>query len=130
MRPTSIRLFTLFHLAATALVLVNNLLFWDFNVAAADPRFGELAPLVPASITATALFVPLLLYYLLVFRRSNVARWIIGGIVLFWAGGVVVAVGKFPTLMVTITASALALQIAGFCYLYTPPARQWFARSG
>ena len=132
MRPTSIRLFTLFTLAAAALVLVNNLLFWDFNMAglSADPRFGDLAPLVPASLTATALVVPLLLCYLVVVRRSSAARWIIGGVVLFWTYGVVDAVGRFPPMMVTITASALALQVVGVFFLFTHPARQWFARSG
>lgn len=126
MHPNEIRLFSFFHLGAIALVLANNLIFWDFNVANLSTETG-LGAAIPHSLAAIALLVPLLLWYLVVFRRSRTTRWIIGAMAVFWGLGVVGAVGVMPPAMVTITAAALVFQVIGLYCLFRPAAADWFA---
>ena len=128
-RPTAIRLFGFFHLAAIGLVLVNNLVYWDLNIANLT-RDGSVAggASLPYLIATIAIVLPLWLWHLVI-QRSNVARWIIVAIIAFWVLGLAYAVGTMPVPMVALTAVALGCQsIAAYC-LFRPTATAWFAKT-
>ena len=126
MKPGPITRFSYFHLASLTLLLINNLIHWDFNraVFTADPRFAELGVVAFYLSIIAPVIVPLLLWVLVIWRRSRIAR---GGIVAYavlWALGVagVAGGGNLPLLMVTLTVTSLLLQVIAIYFLHRPSA--------
>ena len=81
MRPTSIVLFERLFLLSLAIALVNGFLQYDALVAQVgnDPALAQLgwgsgAILV---VMAISLLIPLLLWYFIARRASNIAKWIL-----------------------------------------------------
>ena len=118
----AIRRFSYFHLASIALVLVNNLIYWDFNLAVftTDPRTASIGRIAfYLSIVAPAV-IPLFLWYLVVWREGRLWRWIIVAYAALWLLGIANAIGNMPLLMVTVTAVAIVFQGIAIYFLFQP----------
>lgn len=136
MRPQSIELFEKIYLGAIALGLLNTFLSWgqvnalldDPNVKAAGMGSGTLLFAV-----AVGVLIPLLLWYFIARRASNVAKWIY---VVLTAIGVFGFLSSLANPMVPkglisiIGAVTMAMQIYAAWLLFRPDAVAWLEGKG
>ena len=136
MRPRSIELFEKVYLGAIAIGLVNTFLSWSqVNAMLDDPRM-QAAGMGSGTLLfglVVGILIPLLLWYFIARRASNVAKWIYI---------VLTALGLFAFLsslanplvskgLVTILgAAAVGLQVYGAWLLFRPDAVAWLESKG
>ncbi len=134
-RPQSIIAFERFYLGAMALGLVNAVLSWNQTqdmmaspeVAAAGLGNGFLLTTMAFSFA-----IPLLLWYFIAWRASNVAKWIL--VVMFALGLVVMLLSLANPMMpdglaLVFTFVVTALQGYAIYMLFRPDAVAWLAGS-
>jgi hypothetical protein len=114
-RPMPIIWFERCYLGAVALRLLADILSWDR---------------VNAGAVQVGLIVALLLWFGVVHRHSNVARWLV---LLFFGGAAVVtlmriAAGGLDVPTNVLTLAALGLNAVAAFLLLVPEARPWFAK--
>lgn len=137
MRPASIVGFERFFLASLALGLINSVLSYRSSMALvqADPAMVEMGFGSGFIITTLAFGfgIPLLLWFLIARKASNVAKWIV---VVLTAIGMLSIVMSFSTLAergsvtVLISLVTLALQLFAIYLLFRPDAKAWLESKG
>ena len=132
MRPASIQTFEKFFLASLAIGLVNAALSYNDNMKmlAADPATAEMASatsfMLPVLVFSVG--IPLLLWFLIARKASNVAKWVL---VVLTALGLLMMIPTLVTLaginMVStvLTVAVNALQIYAIVQLFKPDAKAW-----
>lgn len=133
MRPRSIERFAKLYPISIVLGLAINLLTWSdlqaFHAGTALRAFGAAAPVFGVFV---GIAISTLLWYLIVQRRSNIARWVV--VVLFAFG----AIG----LVWTVASGRLALDLSGLlglvrllvqafavAQLFLAESRPWFSKN-
>ncbi len=137
MRPASIVTFERFYLGAIVLGLVNNAVNWSQTqeIMASSPEVAA-AGLGTGFLVTTMLIglaIPLLLWYFITRRASNIAKWIL--VVLFAIGLIGLLMSFTSPLMPGGLAMALglisvALQAYAVYMLFRPDAVAWLSGSG
>jgi hypothetical protein len=131
MRPASIVQFERFYLGALGLGLVNNLLNFSQATAVLNDPNVQAAGLGTGFLVSTMVIgfaIPLLLWYFIARRGSNIAKWI--AVVLFGLGAIGVLM-SLSTMFAMGTLSAIvglvvfALQAYAMFMLFQPDARAW-----
>lgn len=137
MRPTSIAQFDRYFLASLALGLINSVLSYRANVALleADPALAQtgFGSGFVVTVVLFALGIPLLLWYFISRRASNIAKWIL---VVMTGLGLPLMIPTLPdmaerggpTLFITVVLTAL--QLLAISYLFRQDARDWLAIRG
>jgi hypothetical protein len=136
MRPTSIINFERFYLGAMALGLVNSAMTWSQTqelmnspeVAAAGLGSGFLF-----TTMAIGLIIPLLLWYFIARRGSNIAKWIL--VVLFGIGLLGFLASLANPLMpgglsMVLGIAGIAIQGYAVYMLFRPDAVAWLTGAG
>lgn len=137
MRPTSIINFERFYLGALALGVVNSAMSWsqaqemltaDPNIAAAGLGSGFLI-----TTMAIGIIIPLLLWYFIARRGSNIAKWIL--VVLFGIGllGLLASFANPLTpggLTMVLSLATTALQAYAVYLLFQADAVAWLTGAG
>ena len=122
MNPAATTRFSRFHLASLMLLFVNNIIHWEFNrtVFSTDPSFAGVSTMALYVSILAPVFLPLLLWYLVIWKHSKTAAWGIVAYALLWALGVAAtaSAGNLPVLMVTLTVTSLLLQTVAIFYLF------------
>ena len=136
MRPQSIERFEKVYLGSIALGLVNTALNWGeltASVQKATTGGVVLGPSVMIVSIALGLVISLLLWFFIVRRASNVAKWIFV---------VITAIGVFGVLSSLVNPSApkglamigglaaTALQVFAAWLLFKPDAAEWLESKG
>lgn len=131
MRPKSIGLFDRLFLFSLAIGLLSTFLDFDKieEKLRADPAMASLGLGSGAAIGAIAFVfgISILLWYLVAYRASNVAKWIL---VIFVAVGAVLLVfnlGQVWALANILSAIGKLIEIAAIAFLFRPDAKAWFA---
>lgn len=136
MRPKSIELFEKVYLGAIAVGLINTFLSWSqVNAMLDDPRM-QAAGVGSGTLVfglVVGILIPLLLWYFIARRASNVAKWIY---IVLTALGVFAFLSSLanplvPKGLVTILgAAAVGLQAYGAWLLFRPDAVAWLDSKG
>lgn len=136
MRPSSIELFGKVYLGAIAIGLVNAVLSWSqVSAMMADPRM-QAAGVGTGTLVfglVIGIIVPLLLWFFITRRASNVAKWIY---VVLTALGLfsflsALANPMVPKGLVTVLgALAIGLQVYGAWLLFRPDSAAWLDAKG
>ena len=129
MRPQSIVLFDRLFLASLVIGLINAILTYDSVVAATagDPTLQQIGWGGGAVIVvmAISLLIPLLLWYLIAWRASNIAKWVLvvmTAIGLFFIGfdpDNLTSLSNLASLATTL------LQVVAIVMLFRADARAW-----
>lgn len=137
MRPRSIVLFDWLFLGSLALGVINTAMAFEGNLALirADPAasqagFGTGFLLFT---TAAGFAIPLLLWYFVSRRASNVAKWILIALTGIGVLAIVPALeqlAKLGTLPMVVSLLITALQIIALALLFRGDAKAWFATRG
>ena len=129
MRPTSIVLFERLFLLSLAIALVNGFLQYDALVAQVgnDPALAQLgwgsgAILV---VMAISLLIPLLLWYFIARRASNIAKWILVVMTLLGLLFVNLDPGQLGSLAGIASLAVTILQLVAIVLLFRADARAW-----
>lgn len=130
MRPKSIVLFDRLFLASLIIGVINAVLSFDSMQAelAANPDTAALGwgPGMVVAVIAFSLMIPLLLWYLVAYRASGTAKWIL---VVLTVGGLLfvsidlqnlLSLANIGTVVVTV------LQLVAIALLFSPDAKAWF----
>lgn len=131
MRPTSIVQFERFYLGALVVGVINNILNWSRSTEMLNDPSVQAAGLGSGFLVSTmviGLIIPLLLWYFIAKRGSNIAKWIL--VVLFGLGliGVLVsfsAMRAMGTIATVLGLLALAMQGYAVFMLFKPDAVAW-----
>ena len=136
MRPKSIELFEKVYLGAIALGLVNTFLSWSqVNAMLADPRMQS-AGVGNGTLVfgvVVGVLIPILLWYFIARRASNVAKWIY---VVLTALGVFSFLSSLANplvpkgLTMIVGALSVLLQVYGAWLLFRPDAAAWLESKG
>ena len=136
MRPSSIELFEKVYLGAIAIGLVNAVLSWSqVNAMMADPRM-QAAGVGTGTLVfgvVIGILVPLLLWFFIARRASNVAKWIYVVLTALGLFGFLNALANpmVPKGLVTVLgAAAVGLQVFGAWLLFRPDAAAWLDGKG
>ena len=131
MRPTSIVLFERLFLLSLAIALVNGFLQYDALVAQVgnDPALAQLgwgsgAILV---VMAISLLIPLLLWYFIARRASNIAKWILVVMTLLGLLFVNLDAGQLGSLAGIASLAVTILQLVAIVLLFRADARAWLS---
>ena len=131
MRPTSIVLFERLFLLSLAIALVNGFLQYDALVAQVgnDPALAQLgwgsgAILV---VMAISLLIPLLLWYFIARRASNIAKWILVVMTLLGLLFVNLDPGHLGSLAGIASLAVTILQLVAIVLLFRADARAWLS---
>jgi hypothetical protein len=131
MRPQSIVLFEKVYLAAIVLGVINTVMSWSLvTQAASDPalqKTGVASGLLVGALII-GILIPLLLWYFIARRASNVAKWIYVVLLAFGVLGFLrgLSVPNAPGgLTLVIGALSLALQVWAGVLLFKPDATAW-----
>ncbi len=131
MRPTSIVLFERLFLLSLAIALVNGFLQYDALVAQVgnDPALAQLgwgsgAILV---VMAISLLIPLLLWYFIARRASNIAKWILVVMTLLGLLFVNLDPGQLGSLAGIASLAVTILQLVAIVLLFRADARAWLS---
>ncbi len=131
MRPTSIVLFERLFLLSLAIALVNGFLQYDALVAQVgnDPSLAQLgwgsgAILV---VMAISLLIPLLLWYFIARRASNIAKWILVVMMLLGLLFVNLDAGQLGSLAGIASLAVTILQLVAIVLLFRADARAWLS---
>lgn len=131
MRPASIIQFERFYLGALAIGLGNSALTWNKaqDMLANDPNMAAvgLGSGFLISTMVIGLAIPLLLWYFVAKRGSNIAKWIL--VVLFGLGliGILMSLASpmLGTLSLVMTLITTAMQGYAVFMLFKPDAVAW-----
>jgi formate-dependent nitrite reductase membrane component NrfD len=137
MQPASIKQFDRYFLGSLVIGLVNSVLSYQDNVAMLqnDPATAA-AGFGDGFIITVTLFgfaIPLLLWFLISRRASNVAKWIL---VVLTAIGIVFmiptisVIAEQGTLGLVLTLAVTALQIYAITFLFRADAKAWLESKG
>ena len=136
MRPQSIELFEKVYLGAIALGLVNTFLSWNqVNAMLDDPRM-QAAGVGSGTLMfglIVGILIPLLLWYFIARRASNVAKWIFVVLIALGLFGFLSSLANplVPKgLLTVIGAATVALQVYGAWLLFRPDAVAWLDSKG
>ena len=136
MRPQSIELFEKVYLGAIAIGLVNTVLSWSqVDALLADPRM-QAAGLGTGTLVfgvVIGILVPLLLWFFIARRASNVAKWIYVVLTALGLFGFLSALANpmVPKGLVTVLgAAAVGLQVFGAWLLFRPDSAAWLDAKG
>jgi formate-dependent nitrite reductase membrane component NrfD len=137
MRPASMLQFDRFYLGQLGLALVNSVLSYDESLAMlkADPATAQVSfgSGFIVSVTIFSLGIPLLLWFLISRRASNVAKWALVGIT---GIGLLMMIQTLPLLMQRSTASLIIVailtvaQLVAISFLFRGDSKAWFASKG
>ena len=136
MRPQSIELFEKVYLASIAIGLVNTVLSWSqVDAMLADPRMQAAGVGTGTLVFAVVIgiLVPLLLWYFIARRASNVAKWIYVVLTAVGLFGFLSAVANpmvAKGLVTVLGAAATGLQVYGAWLLFRPDAAAWLEGKG
>lgn len=136
MRPTSITTFERFYLGALVVGLINNVLNWSQATAVLNDPSVQAAGLGTGFLVSTmviGLAIPLLLWYFITRRASNIAKWILVVLFAFGLIGVLMsfsAMMAMGTLPMVLGLIALALQAYAVFMLFKPDAVAWLNAGG
>ncbi len=136
MRPTSITTFERFYLGALVIGLINNVLNWSQATAVLNDPSVQAAGLGTGFLVSTmviGLAIPLLLWYFITRRASNIAKWILVVLFAFGLIGVLMsfsAMMAMGTLPMVLGLIALALQAYAVFMLFKPDAVAWLNAGG
>ena len=136
MRPQSIQLFEKVYLASIAIGLVNAVLSWSqVDAMLADPRMQAAGVGTGTLVLGVVIgiLVPLLLWYFIARRASNVAKWIYVVLTAVGLFGFLSALANpmAPKGLITLLgAAATGLQVYGAWLLFRPDAAAWFESKG
>lgn len=136
MRPRSIELFEKAFFTAYVIGLVNMTLNWSQLVAMLDDPRMRAAGMGSGALTVSVLIgflVPLLLWYFVARRASNVAKWIFVALTALGVFGVVSSIANplAPKgLMLVGTALTTTLNLFATWLLFRPDAKAWLERKG
>lgn len=130
--PPSIRRFRIVYGVVVLLTALNAALVWP-RFAAVLGRYPELglgSRLVVFGTMAVGVAIPALIWWLIGWRRSGMARWVLALIVAIAAVylGLALRSGQGLTSMLLVSVAALLLQISALWLLFRPDARPWFTR--
>lgn len=130
MQPNSIIRFEQLFLLSLLLGLVNSIMKFHATVAQLrqDPALAEMDSEVAIALIAISLLVPLVLWYFVARRGSNIAKWIL---VVVTAIGLAVILPSLPamtpsSLIATIVMTGL--QLAAIAFLFRSDAVAWLQR--
>ena len=131
--PSAIALFGAFYFAFALAALANNISMMNAFLGDLSSGLGSTAPNWLGYLGFGArLGVRLLLAWFILFRASNVARWLIVAIALPWAWQ---ALDGLPALLRGDMSwlpwfGVLTLQLVALGFLFTPQARNWIVSKG
>lgn len=136
MRPQSIELFEKVYLGAIAVGLVNTVLSWSqVNAMLDDPRM-QAAGMGTGTLAfgvVVGVLVPLLLWYFIARRASNVAKWIYVVLTALGLFGFLSSLANplAPKgLTMVVGAVSVLLQVYGAWLLFRPDAAAWLESKG
>ena len=136
MRPQSIELFEKVYLGAIAIGLINAVLSWSqVDAMLADPRM-QAAGLGTGTLVfglIVGILLPLLLWYFIARRASNVAKWIYVVLTALGLFGFLSSLANpmVPKGLITLLgAAAVGLQVYGAWLLFRPDAVAWLDSKG
>ena len=128
-RPKSILMFERCYLAAFAISLVSTVLLWS----SLNEQFGAQELLLGGwflpTVTVIGFAIPLLLWYFIALRGSDVAKWIATALVALGVAGTIfsLALGRYtPNIAGLLGLVRLVLQIVAIWFLFRPDNRVWF----
>ncbi|CAN5683397.1 hypothetical protein BH11PSE6_BH11PSE6_26870 [soil metagenome] len=128
-RPKSIVMFERCYLAAFAISLVSTVLLWS----SLNEQFGAQELLLGGwflpTVTVIGFAIPLLLWYFIALRGSDVAKWIATALVALGVAGTIfsLALGRYtPNAAGLLGLVRVALQIVAIWFLFRPDTRVWF----
>ena len=135
MRPASIVKFDRYFLLSLGIGLVNAVVSYDAYVKmlADDPATAQFGASFVLSTLAFGFGIPLLLWYLVARKASNVAKWLV--VVLTGLG----LLGILPSLSMMLDRGILyfgmslatfGLQLYAVYYLFRPDAKAWLVSKG
>lgn len=132
MKPKSINLFNITFWIATAGTILSTVVYWG-EITAVIEEDPTVAPFVFGGFVVglvIAFAIPIGLWALIMFKASNVARWIYT--VLTVLGAALTLIGLFDVSMVEAVSSAVltALSIVTVILLFRPDAADWFESRG
>ena len=137
MRPRSIVLFDGLFLGSLVLGVINTAMSFEANLAliradpaAAQAGFGTGFLLFT---TTVGFAIPLLLWYFISRRASNVAKWILIALTGIGVLAIIPALqqlAKLGTLPMAVSLLITALQVIALALLFRDDARAWFASRG
>ncbi|HUQ13009.1 MAG TPA: hypothetical protein VM055_01885 [Novosphingobium sp.] len=136
MRPPSIQLFEKVFFAGFVIGLINLVLSWDqVNAMVADPRLQEAGVANGILIFGVVMgvVIPLLLWYFIARRASNVAKWIFVVLTAIGVFGFVSSLAD-PAMpknaMLIGSAVSTALNVFAAWLLFKPDAKAWLDSRG
>jgi phosphoglycerol transferase MdoB-like AlkP superfamily enzyme len=134
MRPVSIIWFERLFLLSIALALVSSVVQYDALLAQiqSDPAFARMGwgGGFLIGVLALSALIPLLLWYFIARRASNLAKWLLVALIvvgLFFVNfdfATMLAPGNLASILVTL------MQIAAVALLFRPDARAWLGSGG
>ena len=117
------------YLAAFAISLVTTVLLWS----SLNEQFGAQELLLGGwflpTVTVIGFAIPLLLWYFIALRGSDVAKWIATALVALGVAGTIfsLALGRYtPNIAGLLGLVRIALQIVAIWFLFRPDNRVWF----
>jgi hypothetical protein len=136
MRPQSIELFEKVFLGSIVVGLINTALSWSqVNAMLADPRLNA-AGVGSGTLVfglVVGIVIPLLLWYFIARRASNVAKWIFVVLTALGLFGFLSSLANplAPKGLITVIgAVAVALQVYAAWLLFRPDAAAWLESKG
>ena len=136
MRPKSIELFEKVYLGAIAVGLVNTFLSWSqVSAMLNDPRMKAVGMGSGTLMfgLVVGILIPLLLWYFIARRASNVAKWIYVALTALGLFGFLSSLANplVPKGLVTVLGlTAVGLQVYGAWLLFRPDAMAWLESKG
>ena len=137
MRPYSIIQFDRFFLSSMGLGIINVALSFQDNLARleADPTTAQMGLGSGFLVLTTSLgfAIPLLLWYFVSRRASNVAKWILIGLTALGVLTIIPSLQQLAqvgTFTVVATLLITALQIIALTFLFRGDAKTWLASRG
>ena len=136
MRPHSIVLFEKLYLAAIVIGILNTVLSWSqVNAMIADPRI-QAAGMGSGTLMfglIVGLLIPILLWYFIARRASNVAKWIYVVLTALGLFGFLTSLANpmaSKGLIMLLGAVAMVLQLYAAWLLFRPDAVAWLDSKG
>lgn len=136
MRPQSIELFEKVYLGAIAIGLVNTFLSWSQVSAMLDDPRMQAAGMGTGTLMfglVVGILIPLLLWYFIARRASNVAKWIYVVLTALGLFGFLSSLANplVPKGLVTVLGlAAVALQVFAAWLLFKPDSVEWLESKG
>ena len=132
MRPTSIKLFEILFLAGMLMSIASTWLGWDAvtSQARAQADGAQVSDTFFLVFTAIAYAVPLILWYLVARRASNIAKWILTIFFVAQAAFMLISLsrGAMPASLVDYLGLAVFVLVAvAIAMLFRADARAWLA---